>query len=133
MIGVDTNVLVRYLTQDALRQSAAAVQLIERRLSDEQPGFVSTLVLAELCWVLRSLYAVSPVELADTLADLLSVPVFTFEARDAALRALDRVREHGGEYPDALIHEIAAGAGCSVTYTFDRRAAGSSGMSLLAS
>ena len=133
MIGVDTSVLVRYLTQDEPRQSAAAVLLIERRLRNDRPGFVSTVVLAELCWVLRSLYAVTTDELADTLETLLAVPSFRFEGREAALRALDRIRARGGEYPDALIHEVASEAGCAHTYTFDRRAARTSGMSLLAS
>jgi predicted nucleic-acid-binding protein len=133
VIGIDTNVLVRYLTQDEPRQSAAAVLLIERRLRSDRPGFVSTVVLAELCWVLRSLYAVNTDELADTLEALLAVPSFRFEGREAALRALGRIRAQGGEYPDALIHEVASEAGCALTYTFDRRAARSSGMSLLAS
>lgn len=133
MIGVDTNVLVRYLTQDEPRQAAAAAQLIERRLSVDDPGFLSTVVLAEVCWVLRRLYGVSPAELADALQDLLSVPVFTFESRGAVLNALARMREHGGEYADALIQEVATAAGCLVTCTFDRAAARHSGMSLLGS
>jgi predicted nucleic-acid-binding protein len=89
-------------------------------------------VLSELCWVLRRLYAATPGELADTLADLLNVPVLVFEGRSVALRALARVLDLGGEFPDALIHEVGASSGCSATYTFDRRAARRAGMTLLA-
>jgi len=133
VIAIDTNVLVRYLAQDDAAQSAAATQLIEHRLSAERPGFVSSIVLAELCWVLHKAYRVGARQLAEVLSDLLSTPVFRFESRDAALAALERFRSHGGDYPDALIRAIGAQCGCELTYTFDRVAARASGMSLLAS
>ncbi|MFO1196464.1 MAG: type II toxin-antitoxin system VapC family toxin [Burkholderiaceae bacterium] len=131
MIAIDTNVLVRYLAQDDAAQAAAATQFIEHRLSVERPGFVSSIVLAELCWVLHKAYRVGARELAEVLSDLLSTPVFRFESRDAALAALERFRSHGGDYPDALIRAIGAQCGCKITYTFDRVAARASGMSLL--
>ena len=53
MIGLDTNVLVRYLAQDDPAQSARATEIIERRLSDENPGFVSVVAMAEMVWVLQ--------------------------------------------------------------------------------
>ncbi len=133
MIAIDTNVLVRYLAQDDAAQAAAATQLIEHRLSAERPGFVSSIVLAELCWVLHKAYRVGARELAEVLSDLLSTPVFRIESRDAALAALERFRSHGGDYPDALVRAIGAQCGCELTYTFDRVAARASGMSLLAS
>ena len=44
MIGLDTNVLVRYLAQDDAAQSARASRLIERQLSEREPGFVGLVV-----------------------------------------------------------------------------------------
>ncbi|MCL4748238.1 MAG: type II toxin-antitoxin system VapC family toxin [Burkholderiaceae bacterium] len=131
MTGIDTNVLVRYLAQDDPRRSAAATKLIEQRLSDARPGFVSRVVLAETCRVLRSLYGATPGEIADTLEDLLSVPVLRFESRDAALRAVASVRHRGAEYADALIAELSAAAGCSQTFSFDRNAVRRAAMTLL--
>ena len=49
MIGLDTNVLVRYMAQDDPKQSAVATRLIEKELSSAEPGFISLVVLAELC------------------------------------------------------------------------------------
>jgi predicted nucleic-acid-binding protein len=133
VIGVDTNVLVRYLTQDEPRQAAAATRLIEQRLRADEPGFLSSVVLAEVCWVLRSLYKVEPDEVAAMLLDLTNVASFQIESRDAVLRAIARIGTHRAECADALIHELAAAAGCTATYTFHRAAARSSGMTLLAS
>ena len=56
MIGLDTNVLVRYLVQDEANQSARATRLIERELSEREPGFIGLIVLVETCWVLKRLY-----------------------------------------------------------------------------
>jgi predicted nucleic-acid-binding protein len=53
MIGLDTNVLARYLTQDDVRQAARASRLIENDLTNARPGFISPVVLAELCWVIE--------------------------------------------------------------------------------
>ena len=50
MIGLDTNILVRYLAQDELRQAARATRLIEGELSDREPGYISLVVLVETCW-----------------------------------------------------------------------------------
>ncbi len=133
MIGIDTNVLVRYLRQDEPRQAAAATRLIEQRLSAEQPGFLSCVVLAEVCWVLRSLYSAEHDEVAAMLSDLVNVPSFLIEWREAVLKAIARMGKHRAECADALIQELASAAGCSATYTFDRAAARSSGMTLLAS
>ena len=56
MIGLDTNVVVRYLTQDDAVQSAKAIELFERGLSEEQPGFVSVVAMVETAWVLELVY-----------------------------------------------------------------------------
>ena len=71
MIGLDTNVLVRYLTQDDPRQSASATRLLEDTLTVERQGFVSTVVLVELVWVLETGYRCRRVEVAGVIERLL--------------------------------------------------------------
>ena len=71
MIGLDTNVLVRYLAQDDPKQALQATRLIEHELTAATPGFISLVVLAELCWVLTRLYGASPDEIKQTVEDLL--------------------------------------------------------------
>ncbi len=130
MVGVDTNILVRYLIQDDPNQTVVAKRFLETELSDKQPGFVSLVVLAETLWVLRRLYAVPPAVLVETVRELLEVGQLHIEQRAAVLRALIRVGQRNADWVDALIAEIAFEAGCTRIMTFDR-AATKFGMELL--
>ena len=135
MVGLDTNVLVRYLAQDDVKQSAAATRLIESGLSDRVPGYLSVVVVVELCWVLQRLYAASAAEVAESIDDMLAMPVFVFQEREAVQAAVGRVRARGGSrlgLPDMLITELATRAGCDQVMSFDRNAVRSAGMTLLA-
>ena len=134
MIGLDTNVLARYLAQDDARQAAAATRLIERELSIASPGFVSLVVIAELCWVLHRLYSATMDELVTLLEDLLGTPQFQIERREAVQAAIQRFKQSNNRksgVTDALIAQIAASAGCTHTVSFDKAAVRSAGMTLL--
>jgi predicted nucleic-acid-binding protein len=120
LIGLDTNVLVRYLAQDDPAQSARATRLIERELSEGEPGYISLVVLVETCWVLKRLYGATPAEIASTVRDLLGVHKLVVESRGAVARANDHAG--AGDLADALIAELAREAGCKKVVTFDRRA-----------
>ena len=135
MIGLDTNVLARYLTQDDVRQAALASRLIENDLTIARPGFVSLVVLAELCWVLSRLYSATMDELADMISDLLNTPQIQVERREvvqAAIRRFKQGKSRKAGLVDALIAEIANSEGCSSTVTFDKAAVRAAGMTLLA-
>ena len=135
MIGLDTNVLARYLTQDDVRQAALASRLIENELTIARPGFVSLVVLAELCWVLSRLYSATMDELADMISDLLNTPQIQVERREvvqAAIRRFKHGKSRKAGLVDALIAEIARSEGCSSTVTFDKAAVRAAGMTLLA-
>ena len=119
MIALDTNVLVRYLAQDDAVQSPMATALIEQRLSAQNPGYVSSVVLAELHWVLSRLYAVDRTRFADIARGLLSAQALHFDSVQAAWNAL-QVFEDGFDFVDALLTELADDAGCEATITFDR-------------
>ena len=134
MIGLDTNVLVRYLVQDEPKQAARATRLIEEELSVSEPGFISLVVLVELCWVLKRLYSASTDELLATVEDLLNTPRFQLDRRDvvAATVQFMKVREGAkAGFADALIAQLASAQGCSRIVSFDKAAARSAGMSLL--
>jgi predicted nucleic-acid-binding protein len=130
LIGLDTNVLVRYLAQDDRVQAGRATRLVERELSDRNPGYISVVVLVETCWVLKRLYAASDMELRDTVRDLLDTRQFVVEHRTSLAQVLDKLGRAAGELSDALILQLAAGAGCERTVTFDR-ASVKLGMTLL--
>ena len=123
MIGLDTNVIVRYLAQDDERQSAAATRLIEGSLSAESRGFVSIVTLAEVVWVMSSNYRVNRAAIADIIEGLLTAPQLTLEHAEVIWRALRGYRDSKADFSDALIVELGRDAGCTKTVTFDRQAA----------
>lgn len=129
MIGLDTNVLVRYFTQDDTAQAARANALVDR-LTDTQPGYVTTVALAETYWVLRRAYKYQPASVATALSGLLQAAEIVVEQPDPVRRALRRV-DSGADFADALIAELGAEAGCQRTMTLDERAAKKAGMQLL--
>jgi predicted nucleic-acid-binding protein len=120
--GLDTNVLVRFLTADDPDQSEACRRLIEQAEASGGRLHLSTLVIAELVWVLSgSRYTLSRSEVADILDDLLNTAVFVIQDRDLVRRATAAFRVGPADFSDFLIGESDRQAGCTATLTFDRR------------
>lgn len=120
MIGLDTNVLVRYIVQDDEEQSPRASRLIDG-LDENDQGFVSVVALVELHWVLRRAYKVSREDAAGIIRKLLGAKELSLQEPDAVRRALTRLTDDV-DFSDALISELDAAAGCAYTATFDTRA-----------
>ena len=131
MIGLDTNVIVRYLAQDDARQAAVATRLIEGTLSAETRGFISIVTLAEVVWVMASNYRAARVAIADIVEGLLTAPQLMLEKADVLWRALRSYRASKADFSDAVIVELGQDAGCSKTVTFDRNAAAHPGFEAL--
>ena len=130
MIGLDTNVLVRYIMQDDTRQSPLASKLVES-LTADAPGFVTLVSVVELVWVMQSCYALERVQLGDALEGLLRTKEFVVERAETIWKAVRVFREGSADFADCLIERCAASAGCERTMTFDRNAAKTCGMSLI--
>jgi predicted nucleic-acid-binding protein len=122
MIGLDTNILVRYLTQDDPVQSRQVTELIERRLTEEEPGFVSVVVIAETVWVLERAYRFSDNDIAAAIERMLQIGVLVVDSEQEIFVAMMALRQGHGSFGDALIGALNAKAGCSRTLTFDRKA-----------
>ena len=122
MIGLDTNVLVRYLAQDDPVQSRQAMELIERRLTEEDPGFVSIVAMVETAWVLDRAYGLADDEIATAIERTLQADVLVVENEQEVFTAMIMLREGRGSFADALIAALGARAGCSSTLTFDHKA-----------
>ncbi len=133
MIGVDTNVLVRYLAQDDRVQAAQATRFFETILSPDEPGYVPTIVLAELVWVLEGNYAFTRDQVATLVDALLRTRQLRFQDTDSASQALGDFKAGKADYVDCLVQRLGAAAGCGHTVTFDRVAARLPGMRLLGS
>jgi len=122
MIGLDTNILVRYLTQDDPKQAAEAAEILEHRLTEMNPGFVSVVVMVEIVWVLDRAYSLTAQEIATAIERLLQVEVLTIENEQEVFAAMVALKQERGSFADALIGELGARAGCTCTLTFDRKA-----------
>lgn len=128
MIGLDTNVLVRYATQDDPQQSAIAERIIDS-LTPQNPGFVSQIALVESVWVLRRLFDADDESIDRFVTHLLDARELVIENPDGARQALAATRG-GPEFTDAVLAQAGLAAGCDYTVTFDRRAAAVVGMQL---
>jgi predicted nucleic-acid-binding protein len=122
MIGLDTNILVRYLAQDDPVQSTKATEIVERRLSLANPGFVSIVTMAEAVWVLGRAYLLTDREIAAAIERILQVEVLVVENEQEVFAAVVALKQRRGAFADALIAELAARAGCTHTLTFDKKA-----------
>lgn len=131
MTGLDTNVLVRYLAQDDVVQSARATRLIERELSVRNPGLVSVVVLCELLWVLASAYAVHERDLVSIVERLLGAKELQLEAPQLVRGALAIKTPASAGLADILIGLSHQAQGATETVSFDKRAAKLPGWRLL--
>lgn len=122
MIGLDTNVLVRYIVRDDSAQTALADHCIDDRCSREQPGFVSHVVLAELAWVLMRGYGYPRQALGEVISTLLTSEELQVEKAPVIRAALDACSEANADFADCLIGIIHDQAGCETTWTFDKKA-----------
>jgi len=122
MIGLDSNVLVRYLTQDDPIQSPKATEIIERRLTEENPGFVCIVAMAETVWVLDRAYGLAVYEIAAAVERMLQANVLVVENEQEVFSAMIALKEGHGSFANALIVALGARVGCSRTLTFDRKA-----------
>lgn len=111
MLAVDTNVIVRYLTNDHSQHSPRA-----RKLVDGQDVWVPITVLLETEWVLRSVYHYPPAQIAVALRKFAGMPRVTLENAALAAQALDWA-EGGMDFADAL--HLSTSGHCEAFATFD--------------
>ncbi|MDR3453483.1 MAG: type II toxin-antitoxin system VapC family toxin [Rhodoferax sp.] len=130
MIGLDTNVLVRYIMQDDARQSKLASRLIES-LTVEEPGFFPLVAVIELVWVLSSSFELVRAQVVSALEVLLQTKEIQVERAEVVWRAVRIYRDSSADFADCLVERSAAAAGCACTMTFDRGAAKNCSMMLI--
>ena len=131
MKGLDTNVLVRYLVQDHVKQAAQASEFIETCCTEESPCFIGQIVLCELVWVLESNYRQNRLEIASIIEQLLQVGQLEVMNSEIVWRALSDYRNSNVDFPDHLVARVNESSGCEHTVTLDKRAAKQPGFHLL--
>ena len=120
MTGLDTNVLVRYLTQDDPAQALKATQVIEDAAEQGELLYITSIVLCEMVWVLDAAYGHSKQEIQAVLERILRTAQFRFDHKDQLWRALQDYREGRADFSDYLIGYLGAHNGCQETVTFDK-------------
>jgi predicted nucleic-acid-binding protein len=130
MIGLDTNIIIRYIAQDDAAQSPVATRLFES-LTVEEPGFITVVALVETVWVLRSFYDSSRQQIGRVIETLLRAKGVLVERSDLVWLALGDYARGKADFSDYMMERCGRAAGCDYTLTFDREASASAGMKLL--
>ncbi len=131
MKGIDTNILVRYLVQDDLRQGELATNYFERLKYEGETCFINHIVLCEFVWVLRAAYHLSREEIIETLEIVLKTDIFEFENKEIIWKSVQQTKRGKADFSDYLIGQLNAQAGCTETATFDQKLKGEESFRLL--
>lgn len=123
VIGIDTNILVRYLTQDDLEQAQIVEQVFDAYLTSQNSIFINNIVLCELVWVLERGYKYNRETIGNVLKQIFSTKEFAFENHKILWLALDQYTQDKLDFSDALIGLINKEVGCIKIITLDQNAA----------
>jgi predicted nucleic-acid-binding protein len=122
MLGIDTNVLVRFLIRDDQAQFEKARKLIKRELAAGRRVFVSQLVLLETEWVLRSRYGLQKTRIIEAVSGLLDASDVQFEEEATIEEVLFVWKDTTSDFADCLIGAQNRRLGCRATASFDVKA-----------
>ena len=122
MIGLDTNVVLRYLLQDDAEHSPQANHIFDNQLSSDNPGYINLASILEIVWVMQGRMKKRPAEIAEHLRGILSRDEIVVQNAIQVYEAARALKEGIAEFEDALIGTLNLWSGCSTTITFDRKA-----------
>ena len=122
MIGVDTNILVRFLVGDDTNQSQKVYQIFKKAESENSQLYVTILVVLELIWVLESAYDIKRDELLECLSQLILMPIFDFQNLSAIQKFIQIAQVTNFDLSDLLIAYVSEDGGCKQVLTFDKKA-----------
>jgi predicted nucleic-acid-binding protein len=122
MIGIDTNVIVRYIVQDDPKQAKAATKLIEQFCSKDNPGYINHIVLCEIVWVLRRNYKLEKQSICQVIEQIMRTDRLVIEDIQLVWKALEAFKETKADFADCLLSQRNLQAGCQYTATLDNAA-----------
>jgi predicted nucleic-acid-binding protein len=131
MTGLDTNILLRYFVQDHPAQAKSAAWLIERDLTEQNPGYISLVAMVETVWTLLRAYELSKEEVVGIVERMLQSESLVVQNEQQVYLALEAFELGNGSFADALVAALGAWAGCDFTLTFDKKASRLDNMKLL--
>jgi predicted nucleic-acid-binding protein len=131
MIGLDTNVIIRYLVQDDKKQFFHAEKLIETAIRQKKMIHINLVTLCEVVWVLSYHYELKREQIYEFLDKLLHAEQIEVENRQLALNTFHEFKNSQADFADCLIGLLNQTLGCTTTYTFDKKAAKNSYFTLI--
>jgi predicted nucleic-acid-binding protein len=120
VLGLDTNLLVRFVVRDSVESQAKVDRLITRELGPDRKGYVNLIVLAELIWVLGRSYRMDRMKIAQIVSGILDSQQLVVERTDLVIEALSLYQQSGLDFADLLINLVNRDDGCSATVTLDQ-------------
>ena len=121
MKGIDTNILIRFLTGDDELQAKIVYNICKKAESEKKELFVPLLVILELIWVLESVYEISRTEILDSISELILMPILKFEHQSALQQFTRSAQDNSYDLSDLLIANAAKAQGCETVITFDKK------------
>ncbi|MGX6960588.1 MAG: PIN domain-containing protein [Rickettsia endosymbiont of Pentastiridius leporinus] len=122
MIGIDTNILIRYLTGDDEVRSIKATELIEKYSGQENSILINNIVICELILVLEKGYKYSKEQIISVLKEIFSTVEFSFENHQILWLSVLEYENYKTDFSDILIGKLNIFNGCNCTVTFDKAA-----------
>ena len=132
MIGLDTNVFIRYIVQDDEQQAQLATDVIENQCSVENPAFINEITLCEIVWVLKRAYRYDKAIILAVLKQLLSESEVYISSHAEAWEAYSDYETGNADFSDYFIARINKKMGCPFTFSFDKKACQHENFKLLA-
>lgn len=127
MIGIDTNVIVRYIVQDDPKQAKAATKLIEQSCSPDNPGSINHIVMCEIVWVLKRNYKLDKASICQVIEQIMLTDRIVIEDIQLVWKALETFKETKADFADCLLGQRNLQAGCGYTATLDDAASETTG------
>ena len=122
MKALDTNVLIRFLVRDDVRQAETVYKIFKQAETKKETFYVPLLIVLEIIWVLESVYKITRHDIIDSLNDLVLMPILDFESQPAIMNFISSARNNKTDLSDLLIAHAAKFSGCECVLTFDKRA-----------
>ena len=117
---LDTNIFIRFLTNDIPQKAEACEKIFKKAVEKKETLFTTDLVIAEIIWVLESIYELQKEEVQDKVEKILNTPNLICPHKDLILSALAIYSEKRIDYIDAYNALILREKGIEELYSYDK-------------
>lgn len=117
---IDTNIFLRFLTEDQPAQADRCAALVQRLRDGEEVASMSPLAVAEIIWTLERFYKLSKAQVAAKVSPLLKLKGLRVANKEVFLKALVLFAEKNISFTDAYMAVQMERAGIEELYSYDQ-------------